>query len=840
MAKPPQYLAELGETILANGYPVIPIPPGGKRPGFDGWQHTKPTPALVQKWVRNGFADAGVGIISATVPAIDLDIMDGDLARHMQVWIARHVARGAPLRFGLYPKRLMMFRCEDPFRKAQSRRYRDRDGNISKLEILGDGQQFVSHHIHPDTGRPYDWAGGRGPMNVRRADLPLLSPQQAARVVAEFEAQVAARGWDEVRTKAGLDRRESGLLPASKTQIRGTALDESDWSKGVDLKGPVDLTPEECKAKLLLIPAFEDYPSWLDVCAAIHHQFGETDYDTGLELFIDYSSRCSNFDEAECVEKFASFQRSDSEDAKTFRYVIALANQAEKQAATELRAEVEDAFAEAKDETALLDAAAKAKRAAFDPYTREVIAGKLRAAFKRITKLTMSLGLSRNMVRFEDEERTTPPYWMEGWCYLTDDSTFYHPERGVTMQRQAFNDAHSRHMLTKKDVLEGRAHCEVLPADAALNVYQIPVVRGQLYMPGEDSFFTVNGVPYVNTYSDRSVPEEPETYTRQEAKDVDTVRNHFAHLFPTERDRELVVSFFAYVVQTLKRPSFALLMQGCEGDGKTFFYNLMCLILGPENVGLISGDLLQDRFTAWAEGKLINFVEEVRWLGHNRHDILNRIKPFITNAAVTVRRMHRDSYVVPNTTAYCLLTNHRDALPLNQSDSRYLVAQSQWQDRDKLLAWMAENPDYYTELYAAIERSPGAIRKWFMGYVLHSEFNAAARAPASLGKADMIRTGKSEEAEALESILAEGKAPDLSPTLLNATKLADEIADQSDGQVPQTRTLSKLLTDAGFTYLGRFQIGGERGRFWTKTPQLFSRNGAPEPELVRKFLADAL
>src|SRR3954469_11800067 len=102
---PARYLAELGEQILANGYPIIPIPPGGKRPGFDNWQSCHATPTMVRHWVGNGFANAGVGIISATVSAIDLDIMNSDLARYMQRWIYRRIAR-APLRFGMYPKRL--------------------------------------------------------------------------------------------------------------------------------------------------------------------------------------------------------------------------------------------------------------------------------------------------------------------------------------------------------------------------------------------------------------------------------------------------------------------------------------------------------------------------------------------------------------------------------------------------------------------------------------------------------------------------------------------------------------------------------------------------------------
>ena len=51
------------------------------------------------------------------------------------------------LRIGRAPKRLLVYRTEAPFKGFK----------LSPIEILCDGQQFVAYHIHPDTGRPYEW-----------------------------------------------------------------------------------------------------------------------------------------------------------------------------------------------------------------------------------------------------------------------------------------------------------------------------------------------------------------------------------------------------------------------------------------------------------------------------------------------------------------------------------------------------------------------------------------------------------------------------------------------------------------------------------------------------------
>jgi hypothetical protein len=71
--------------------------------------------------------------------------------------VRQAAARSAPARPGTVhpiadraaaaPKRLLVYRAAAPF--AGIRR--------APIEVLGLGQQFVAHAIHPDTGRPYEW-----------------------------------------------------------------------------------------------------------------------------------------------------------------------------------------------------------------------------------------------------------------------------------------------------------------------------------------------------------------------------------------------------------------------------------------------------------------------------------------------------------------------------------------------------------------------------------------------------------------------------------------------------------------------------------------------------------
>jgi hypothetical protein len=93
-----------------------------------------------------------------------------DLARE------RFEERGCLLvRYGKAPKRALLFRTDEPFRKiARSFSYPNCDPkHPPKIEILANGQQIVAFGTHPETNRAYSWHGGE-PGEVKREDLPYM------------------------------------------------------------------------------------------------------------------------------------------------------------------------------------------------------------------------------------------------------------------------------------------------------------------------------------------------------------------------------------------------------------------------------------------------------------------------------------------------------------------------------------------------------------------------------------------------------------------------------------------------------------------------------------------
>ena len=192
----PGYLSQLGRKILENGYNVIPIKPGFKFPTIKDAQTVVTTPQIIAKWLQNGHADAGVGIVTGKISFIDNDTPDPDAAKHMREWVETHVGY-APLRVGNAPKHGFMYRSPNPFRKISSKTWIDDKGRDCRTEVLGTGQQFVAYHIHPDINQPYRWPPKDNPLVTRAEDLPPITEELAQAACDELDRYAEARGWKE-------------------------------------------------------------------------------------------------------------------------------------------------------------------------------------------------------------------------------------------------------------------------------------------------------------------------------------------------------------------------------------------------------------------------------------------------------------------------------------------------------------------------------------------------------------------------------------------------------------------------------------------------------------------
>lgn len=630
--------------------------------------------------------------------------------------------------------------------------------------------------------------------------------------------------WTLVRTIAG------------RTEITRAADPDDIFREDTQKCG---LTLDQMQAKLDLYQNDADadvpYDDWLNVLAGIYH---ETDgSEEGKTLAYEWSAQSAKHTDEKFEKSWESLDVQGKGIAPiTFRFVLRKAADRAAVLAKELFADLKQAIEAATSVDEIKTAAKQIKTAEIDSIDRGYLAKLIQEHAKRVANYTIDAATARSLVRYEPPDLGVLPPWLEGWVYVARDDVFYHPDTNRELGVKAFDRQFATHMMSQKDIAEGRAFPETAPSDAALNRYKLPKVHSKVYWPGEPQFFGVNGADYINTYSGHLVPEVPSELTPHDRENIETMVGHFRHMIPDDRERALVMSWFAYRVQSVSHPNWAIVIQGPEADGKTWFAEMMAAVLGGPNVKIIDPDLLRHPFTDWAEGSMLTVIEEIRLHGAARYEILDKLKPFITNDTIAIHPKGKKAYQVHNTAAYLAFTNYRDAMPLDGGDTRYFLIASPRQRKEEVDAFKRANPDYFTRLYLAHVESAGALRKFWLEYPLHPEFLPRGRAPYSREKEIVVELGKSDTQQLVEDILEEGANLLLTDTLLDATALTDELMARN-AAVPTHKGVHYLLSHKlGFHYLGRIKVNGALGRYWTRRPGLFDGSDSEKNRKVRDWI----
>jgi hypothetical protein len=233
---------------------------------------------------------------------------------------------------------------------------------------------------------------------------------------------------------------------------------------------------------------------------------------------------------------------------------------------------------------------------------------------------------------------------------------------------------------------------------------------------------------------------------------------------------------------------------------------------------------------------LLVFFEEVRLHSTNRYAALNRMKPWITNKVINIRKMQHGTYQIVNTASLLAATNHKDAVPAGQNDTRYFPLFSRWQTKTAIDRFVRENPNYYTDLYGTLDHA-GALRKWLLDYKISDAFNPHARAPESSYRAEMLSLSESEEDEAFTAILAASKARDFCSELLDGGKVEDKL-EEIGVEAPRGKALKRFLSEKGFTKLPKvIRVGEKVHSFWSRTPERFiGKDNEQNNDAIRDWL----
>lgn len=816
-----RYMEKFGAQIAENGYEVIPITPGKKYPAGEGmgaWQKFDGSPDGIFDYLAQGWGGHGIGIKARNTPGVDMDILDVEVLEEIKDAV-REIAGESPLRrVGFAPKELWAYRTDEPWPKVDTGAWIDSQGRVCKVEILGDGQQFVAAHIHPDTGKPYQWVGGASVLDTKHKDLPTLTHDQANEIKERALQIFLGHGWTK-KTKTGITR-----LP--------NPMDDDDPFAGYRPK--VQISDEELERRLFSIEDNNDHDNWFQIGMALYHQYDGSEQ--GFDLWDRWSQSGVTYDRKVLEKRWPTFDNKDlAHTPMTCRIILKLSKNA---AEVEVKKKVTDFVKELQATTntdELVAVCDEIKVVELPSHVRELLTGKVKAHWKLLTNDNPRIGFIRELIRYENKEIISAPPWVKPWVYCSQTDNLFNIVNRTELTRPAFNAAYARFMLTPTERLEGKAVPETQAVDAVLNLYQVPSVYNRMFMPGQPVLYSINGVDYANSYTEDGIPELPGKTTPVEDEAVQIFLGHFSHIIADERDRTVFLDFITYIVQNPgERVNWAILLQGAEGDGKSFFIEVLKAVMGDNNVNMINGNALEEKYNPWAENALVCFIEDVRLHGNNRFDAINTLKPMITNRKVSIRRMQTNLYEVVNTMNYIMTANVKDAMPVGDEDSRIFPIFTRFQRSSDLEKFKTENPLYYTRLFAIIQFS-GALRQFLLLRKISEDFDPRARAPKSSYRAEMVMLNQSEEVIALTDALEESTALDFCEILLDSSKIPDYFMG-ADCLPPRGKALNRLLSQYGFTLLGRWRLGSEKSQYWSMKPWVWPQDPYERGEAIRTYL----
>ncbi len=280
--------------------------------------------------------------------------------------------------------------------------------------------------------------------------------------------------------------------------------------------------------------------------------------------------------------------------------------------------------------------------------------------------------------------------------------------------------------------------------------FRSPRADASTFRPELPAGYIMNqdGESHVNTYWPIETPRK--------VGDITPFLVHLAKILPDERDRTIMLSYMAAVVQHKGvKFQWAPLLQGVEGNGKSLFSRCVAFAVGDRYSYFPAAQDLADKFNDWMVGKIFIGVEDI-YVPDDRSDVIEAMKPMITSERQQVQGKGKDKFVAWIVCNWILNSNHKNGVRKTDKDRRYAPFFCAQQDAADLVRDGMDG-DYFPNLYDWLRKDGYAVVSELLHtYPIPEEFNPATkcpRAPLTSSTEEAVESGRgSVEQEIVEAI----------------------------------------------------------------------------------------
>lgn len=192
---------------------------------------------------------------------------------------------------------------------------------------------------------------------------------------------------------------------------------------------------------------------------------------------------------------------------------------------------------------------------------------------------------------------------------------------------------------------------------------------------GENTIVLEEGLTKVNVWVPVNVPKrkgDPGPFLR-----------HLEKLIPNAHDRELLLSYMAACVQYVGvKFRWCPFIQGVPGNGKTTLSEIVAMSVGLRYSHSPAANDIANKFNDWVENKLFIYVSDIYTA--DRREVLEILKPLITDRRVEVQPKGGAKYMTDNRANFILNSNHKEGVPKSADDRRYAPFYTAQQTREDM------------------------------------------------------------------------------------------------------------------------------------------------------------
>jgi len=382
-------------------------------------------------------------------------------------------------------------------------------------------------------------------------------------------------------------------------------------------------------------------------------------------------------------------------------------------------------------------------------------------------------------------------------CYFVESTGEIFTPTGRFMNSTQFNGRYGgKDFVVRKT---GKLTDEAWKAALRSSLWTIPKVDHTRFLPETEPLSIIR-----DDYNRAGLNTYIRPIIKRKKGDVSLWLKHLENILPDAKDRKILCDYMAH---TVKHPGckikWAIMLQSCEGAGKSVFAEVLSHALGsayvykPKSQELITSG---SKFNAWMRNKLCIIVDEIKI--DERRELIEILKPMITEPKIEVQSKGVDQQMEDNCANWLFFSNYKDAVPISQNGRRYCLLFSALQTSMDLLS-AGMDKAYFDRLWQWLEERDGyaIMSDWLLDYPIEKN-SLPSRAPETSCYAEALKIGRSPLEVLLDNCVERGERG-FRNGYVSMTQFLKAIKTTTSMRAPSEHTLETILMHKGYRLLGR-------------------------------------